>query len=182
MEDLKRTVLEKESRSHASHLPPGQNPPSEFKTGDWMCPSENCNEHNFRNKVVCRSCQAPRVLPPKTPGDWICPSSACNFNNDARNKVCFNCGTVRVEVSIRADRAEDWTCPSPACLFHNFDNRLICYGCKKTSKPSVASLNPRIRHPAPSITNTTPISHQLNGTPQTSISNMSWPDFGTVWT
>eukprot|EP00038_Savillea_parva_P031398 m.86042 g.86042 ORF g.86042 m.86042 type:complete len:120 (+) comp9653_c0_seq1:1199-1558(+) len=41
-------------------------------TGDWICPKEGCNNHNFASRVVCRMCNTPKPegagMQPGAPG------------------------------------------------------------------------------------------------------------------
>lgn len=75
--------------------------PANWKAGDWSC--DQCQEHNFASRVLCRSCGKTRDgLSPDAgvetsgkpanwkPGDWICDN--CGDHMFASRKQCRQCG------------------------------------------------------------------------------------------
>eukprot|EP00124_Ichthyophonus_hoferi_P001262 Ihof_evm10s61 gene=Ihof_evmTU10s61 len=74
----------------------------DFRPGDWICCTPNCQNHNFARQTACRRCGQMRPteggmvggmagMPANfRAGDWICRS--CTNHNFARNTTCRRCG------------------------------------------------------------------------------------------
>ncbi|KAL0140803.1 hypothetical protein V8B55DRAFT_1448050 [Mucor lusitanicus] len=86
--------------------PPGGSGPhnTQFRAGDWICPS--CNSHNFASRFQCLKCSTAKPYnasgappagytastPPMKPGDWMCRNENCSFHNFAKRTQCAKCG------------------------------------------------------------------------------------------
>ena len=90
---------------HQSGPPGGSGPHStQFRAGDWICPS--CNSHNFASRFQCLKCSTAKPynptgappagytpsVPPMKPGDWMCRNENCSFHNFAKRTHCAKCG------------------------------------------------------------------------------------------
>ncbi|KAK5809878.1 hypothetical protein F5H01DRAFT_368680 [Linnemannia elongata] len=78
---------------------------SNFRPGDWSCPS--CNSHNFASRFQCMRCGLAKPVRDSSPapssyptqqsmmkaGDWMCPNTQCGYHNFAKRTTCARCGT-----------------------------------------------------------------------------------------
>eukprot|EP00123_Amoebidium_parasiticum_P017634 comp23924_c0_seq1/m.42232 comp23924_c0_seq1/g.42232 ORF comp23924_c0_seq1/g.42232 comp23924_c0_seq1/m.42232 type:complete len:245 (-) comp23924_c0_seq1:558-1292(-) len=139
---------------------------ADFRPGDWICPTPNCQNHNFARQTACRRCGSMRpaegvAIPPNfRAGDWICP--ACTNHNFARNATCRRCGSGNVPAPPQAMPQGPMPGmpmapamggppargPLPpafrpgdwmcnACNAHNFSSRSTCRECE-AAKPADA--------------------------------------------
>jgi hypothetical protein len=119
---------------------------SRREPGDWPC--QQCNEFNFKSRVACRRCSAPRNQPAQpnaaaatgtTPqvvpkqGDWTCHS--CNNLNFAARTACHKCGRQKQTLAASntppsvTPKSGDWTCQF--CNMTNFASRVACRQCNR---------------------------------------------------
>lgn len=75
------------SNQPGSSVPVQQTKP--IRDGDWICTKDNCNEHNFGIRDICRRCNGPRKEQ-KT----IKPKQEDDFEDDSSEEItCVVCMT-----------------------------------------------------------------------------------------
>jgi len=112
--------------------------PKDGKAGDWICPNDNCQHHNYNFRQVCQKCFSSKdgeqieKCEGKKPGDWNCPIDG--HLNYVWRTHCQKCGNPNNKPwhgmggpPIRFKNPNDWFCPN--CGDHVYASRTNCRKC-----------------------------------------------------
>ncbi|KAG0364109.1 hypothetical protein BGZ54_007838 [Gamsiella multidivaricata] len=138
----RRACLKCQSPSPEGAVP---SQPSNFTSGDWMCPSPQCCFHNYASRTQCFKCQTPR---PGTSGNGNSygnggpVASPHHHSHHSHHHHPYASGGGGGGGAGGAGghsitfRPGDWNCPN--CNFQNFASRTQCMKCS-TPAPSGGS-------------------------------------------
>ena len=111
--EVAREVDELNKRASGAN---SQQPPPFFQDGDWLCVT--CKEHNWKNRLDCRTCGAP------APAEKIAEVQA----QKARAAVA-----QAARPQTQSAKAGDWMCVG--CMATNYARLNSCHRCSR-SKPN----------------------------------------------
>lgn len=114
---------------------------SNFRVGDWMCPS--CNAHNYKSKTACFKCKLPKqqnLLNNANISALVGQLGAGGGNQQQLVNLLLGAaaaagGRSKVPANFRPG---DWMCPG--CEGHNYNNKDFCFKCN-AGKPKNAEAN-----------------------------------------
>lgn len=101
---------------------------TDFREGDWVCPRDECRNHNFASRLVCRRC--PQVRPGVDPEQARMQQQQHQYGGGGGYGGGGPPGRHHQNM-----RPGDWICPDPSCANLNFASRSVCRMCPIRKQP-----------------------------------------------